>query len=549
MENYQYKYDYQDDILLKSVNGHKWFYFMDKTEEPIYNDYEKYLLDCERKLYEEAQEAWTQAEIELQNDPDYWKYQLQMYQDSMTDEEIEIVTDLAVVKNEIINPPKTKKGIKDNLVVIDSPDKYFSIGKNGRNFEPVLLSTEIDYRYLSTFYDGQIYYYYENGVYKPNAERKIRHLSQELLGNESRKSRIEEVIYWLKNQNIIDDISKINPNDGYINVKNGLLNWKTGELIEHDEERVSTIQFNVEYDPNANDPIIKNFINNVLDKDTHKTLFEMIGYFLIPIVEYEKIFLFTGTGSNGKSKLMLTILEMLGDGNVSNVKIQDLEGERSRFKIAELQNKVLNAFTDISSDALKTTGNLKAIASGESFNAERKGKDPFNFKPFAKLLFSANDLPKSYDNTDAFFRRITVFPFTRKFTDENKDTKMLEKLTTPSALSTLLNYALEGLRRLEKQGTFTYSKVIDNQVKDYQNESDIIMKFCNEFYIKSENEKDRVPCSNTYQNYRVWCHDNGLQPFSSINFNKHIQQKLNLPKEKKKVNGVTQMCWIGLKTY
>lgn len=545
--NDEYGYCPYEDILYKKVDIGRWTYLMDKEENPVYSKDELELLNYAQQLHEEVEEARVQAEIEMINDPDYWENQLEKFIDNYTDEQIEIVSDLAGKRDDVtLLPVKAKK--KDKLEIIDSLDKYFSIGENGRKFEPILLVNEIDVKYFNTFNDGQLFYYYENGAYKAGAEEEIRQLCIELLGRESRKSRVEEVIYNLRGKNRIKDHSLINPNDGYINVKNGLLNWKTGEFIEHDDERLSTIQFNVEYDPKANDPIVMNFINNVLDEDTHKALFEMIGYFLIPTVEYEKIFLFTGTGGNGKSKLMLAIIEMLGKQNVSNVKIQDLEGDRARFKIAELQNKVLNAFTDIPSDALKTTGNLKAIASGESFNAERKGKDPFNFEPFAKLLFSANELPRSYDNTDAFFRRMMVFPFTKQFTGKDKDTKILSKLTTSSALSTLFNLALEGLRRLEDQGGFTYSETIENQIKEYQEDSDIILKFWNEFYIKSDNDKERLSCSDVYEKYRSWCHGNGVQPFSSINFNKHVEQKFDTKKLKKKLDGKSQPCWIGFKT-
>lgn len=274
MENYstqyKYKYDYDYDILLKSNDGRKWFYILDKRDDqPIYNAHEKYLLNKERELYQEAQEIWIENYIKMMDDPEYWNNHFHQHEDYMDEKEKEIVLDMAGIKNKKETNVKNEINKKDNnLVVLDSVDKYFSVGENGRKFEPVLLATELDYKYFSTFYDGQLFYYYDNGVYKPYADRKIRQLSQELLGNESRKNRIEEVIYWLKNQNYIENQTVINPNDGYINVKNGLLNWKTGELIEHDCDRLSTIQFNVEYDPKANDPIVMNFINNVLDQDT-----------------------------------------------------------------------------------------------------------------------------------------------------------------------------------------------------------------------------------------------------------------------------------------
>ncbi|EKN68054.1 DUF3987 domain-containing protein [Schinkia azotoformans] len=100
MENtqteFQYKYDYDWDVLLKSKDGHKWFYYFNKKDEkPIYSDYEKQILEEERELYKEAQEAWIQLEIEKQEDPLYWENYFHQYEDFMTDEELKIVSDLA----------------------------------------------------------------------------------------------------------------------------------------------------------------------------------------------------------------------------------------------------------------------------------------------------------------------------------------------------------------------------------------------------------------------------------------------------------------------
>ncbi|MEC1786065.1 YfjI family protein [Schinkia azotoformans] len=100
MENtyaeFEYKYDHDWDILLKSKDGYKWFYIMNKNDdEPIYNDYEKHLLNKERELYHEAQEEWTKAQIEMMEDPDYWNNYYHQFEEFMTEEEKDIVLDLA----------------------------------------------------------------------------------------------------------------------------------------------------------------------------------------------------------------------------------------------------------------------------------------------------------------------------------------------------------------------------------------------------------------------------------------------------------------------
>ena len=103
-------------------------------------------------------------------------------------------------------------------------------------------------------------------------------------------------------------------------------------------------------------------------------------------------------------------------------------------------------------------------------------------------------------------------------------------MTTPSALSTLLNYALEGLRRLEQQGGFSYSQTIKDQVKTYQMESDVIMLFIDEeCQIESEASKQhesRIECKRLHAIYSAWCKQGGFKPETTTKFNKHSKKNL-----------------------
>ncbi|MFK4474175.1 P4 family phage/plasmid primase-like protein [Paenibacillus sp. RC73] len=556
-KQYRIQFEYSPYELEFSYNGGKtWWTYTD----------DKYMTDSERAYFKKEIAFFENWELEQRieeeerkaNDPEYQEWITQQYIDWLAHEEEYHRSQSNSKPTSYLDISDVFKG--DEKSAEENPPsiepnyrKYFEMNGNQKKFQPIWYGKDIIDQHMKCFFDGTFLYRYDQGVYVNDGERHLEQLSVTLLDNEFRYSRIKEARYYIEAQSYIAG-TEINLLDDYINVKNGLLNWKTGELREHTPDRRSTIQFPVLYDPMANDPVMLQFIESVLEQDTHTTLFEMIGYFLIPTLEYEKIFLFTGTGSNGKSVLIKTIEAMIGKANISKVKIQDLEGDRSRFKIAELYGKVLNCFTDIPADALNSTGNLKVLASGEGLNAEKKGKDPFNFEPFCKLLFSANELPKSSDNSDGFFRRLTVFPFTRKFTDQQKDTKLIHKLTTPSALSTLLNYALEGLRRLEQQGGFSYSQTIKDQVKTYQMESDTIMLFIDEeCEIESEASKQhesRIECKRLYAKYAAWCKQGGFKSETTTKFNKHLDAKLKdkiYRKKAKIISGNSVPCWFGIK--
>ncbi|WP_091585158.1 DUF5906 domain-containing protein [Alteribacillus bidgolensis] len=120
--------------------------------------------------------------------------------------------------------------------------------------------------------------------------------------------------------------------------------------------------------------------------------------------------------------LLYAIERFLGHENVSNVALQDLQ--HNRFKLAHLHGKLANISADLSSKLMDGSEVFKKITSGDTVNAEKKGKDSFDFIPFAKLMFSANELPPSNELGHSFFRRWVLIEFTRTFTKEERDPKL-----------------------------------------------------------------------------------------------------------------------------
>ncbi|MGD6831410.1 DNA primase family protein [Sutcliffiella halmapala] len=408
--------------------------------------------------------------------------------------------------------------------------KYFDISNGSFRFMPSWLAKDIHSSFSRFFNDGRILFRYKDGKYINDGETYFRSLSQELLMDESKRGRIEEALYWLKNETVSDEGSVLNKHDGLINVKNGLVNYKTGEIVSHTDDRISTVQFPVTYDPEANDEVVMKFLESVLPSDTIETMLELIGYCLVPTTKYEKAFMFSGTGANGKSTFVNMLSTLLGKENVSNVPLQDLEN--NRFKSAQLYGKMANIFADIAPTALDKSSVFKSIVSGDSISAEYKGKDSFDFRPFAKLIFSANELPATRDITDGFFRRWIIIPFPNQFKKNEADPNLIHKLTTPEAQSTLLNYAIQGLNRLEANGHFTESETIHNLLNDYKKESDSVSTFIEEKCdLGAWGE-----CTSTkelFEVYEKWCVQMGYQIIKKRDFNKRLEGEYKLNKTRK----------------
>jgi putative DNA primase/helicase len=139
------------------------------------------------------------------------------------------------------------------------------------------------------------------------------------------------------------------------------------------------------------------------------TVLQLFGYCLCRTAKYEKAVMCCGPGDNGKGTLIKLFQSFLGDRNVSHASIQELNNDR--FAAADLHGKLANVCADLKAERLTNTGNFKMLVSGDTIRAQRKHGQPFDFRNIAKLIFSANEIPESDDQTYAYFKRWIILLF------------------------------------------------------------------------------------------------------------------------------------------
>lgn len=331
-----------------------------------------------------------------------------------------------------------------------------------------------------------------------------------------------------------------------INLKNGLLNVVTSEVLPHTPEYLSFVQLPLVYDPNAECPKIKKFLGEILHEDDVPIIQELMGYCLYKNYPIQKAFMFLGDGSNGKSTLLSLIKAFLGAENSASIALQELCN--NKFAIASLHGKLVNVFGDLPSWALSSTGPFKMLVGGDSLYAEQKFKHPFYFVNYSKQVFSCNRLPSSKnDDSDAFFRRWQILNFPNRFERENRDERLLEKLTTPEELSGLLNWALVGLRSLLDNGCFSNDKTTDEIREEYQRKSDPVASFSKDCLMLEDGgivSKDQM-----YGAYIMFCDASKLPKLAKNvlgrELPKHIPhiKTVRMPKQ---ADGLRPMAWSGV---
>ena len=263
-----------------------------------------------------------------------------------------------------------------------------------------------------TLRDTKEILYYENGVYHPNAESMI----EEECENRVRdcNSRLcSEVINKIRRSTYVDR-NEFETIPNLVNIKNGIYDIEKSVLLPHSPRYLFRVQHPIEYKEGATSEEFIKFLETCLhdEKDRTTILEEMASIFLYNM-KLEKAFIHEGIGSNGKSTFFYVLDKLADEENTSHVSIHELT--ENRFAASRLDGKCLNTCAEISDDELNKTRNLKALVSGDPIGVEKKGKDMFTMKNFAKMFFAANKLPEINKFREAELRRFIVTHWNQKF--------------------------------------------------------------------------------------------------------------------------------------
>lgn len=195
-------------------------------------------------------------------------------------------------------------------------------------------------------------------------------------------------------------------------------------------------------------------------------LSEYVGWLFMPGLKLEKVLFLYGSGCNGKSVFVEIVEALLGKENISHESLSDLCGEYGANSRSNLAGKILNTCSDVAPNAF--AGDLfKRIASGEPISAKILYKDVTTLTDYAKMMFCLNELPKTNDTSNGFYRRFLIAPFNVQI-PKNKINPNLAKDIISHELPGIMNWVLEGRKRLIKNGAFTDSPVMSKALEEYK---------------------------------------------------------------------------------
>lgn len=401
-----------------------------------------------------------------------------------------------------------------------SENPYLLYNKDGK-------ATQINARAISDYFVncGNLFvlggeaYQYRNGVYV-EASSWVRNSIKEMVGVDHliTQPRIMEVYRLICDDTRLQkDTSELNSDKNLINFQNGVWDIEQKKLIPHDSKYLQTLQIPHpvgEYVPFPKTRLYKFFKQTELPKEDVKMLLKYMAYCLTLDYGLKTFMILCGQSNTGKSVLIRFFETLVGHENVSSLSMHELN---MRFYPAQLYNRILNSCADNSSMPLSSIDNLKKITGGDQIMHEKKGKEPFFFVPFCKLIFSFNQLPLQLEEkSNAFYKRMRIlFMNTELFLNN----EYVNDLCSEESMIEIIPYLL----RLLPVKAIPITPTSDKYVEMLRQDSDSIHAFIvAKCIVGNEYTIDK---STLYDAYCAYCLDTGREAHKKHSFMRNMRSQ------------------------
>lgn len=363
---------------------------------------------------------------------------------------------------------------------------------------------------------------YKDGIYVPGYTEIEAAMVQHIPGlNRSKRTEVLSYLEIIIRDNTPTADARI------IAFRNGLLNIENDSFTGFTPDCVMTNRIPWDYNPEAYSELTDHVMDNIScgDKQIRSLLEEMIGYCMFRRNELGKAFILTGEGSNGKSTFLNMMKRMLGKQNLS---VLDLKKLDDRFSTVMMFGKLANIGDDISDEFVMDAATFKKIVTGESIDAEQKGQPKFQFDPYVKLIFSANNIPRMGKGRDsaAIMRRLIIIPFNATFKEGQPGFVPFigDDLKSEESMEYMIQLGIKGLKKVLKVRHFTKSDKTEAELQEFEETNNPILGFFREMDGDDEMQVENQPTNEVYRWYQEYCIAANLTPMSAGEFSKQVKK-------------------------
>ena len=389
----------------------------------------------------------------------------------------------------------------------------------------------------------------KDGIWKDNGEDYLKSvLRKDLLINGHRKINcVNEIIADVKDY-LYEGKYFEEPSPYLIPFKNKIYDLKNNQFLDFSPDYfiVNKIPVNIDTE-NKSCPLIDTMFTAFVGEDFKIDLYELAAYCCLRDYPYNKFFILSGEGRNGKSTYINIITMFIGSENVSTINLKDIIS--NRFAAASLFKKLANVSVETDPLFIRNTAVIKQLTGEDLLSAEEKFEKRFQFRNYAKLIVVTNKDLKTADLTIGFGRRVKIINFEGKFVEgENADPFILDKITE-AELEGFAWICLETLKNLYKRGfVFTIQQDYKGVQGLYDDKIQALNNFLSENVMKDVTAS--IPTVEFHERFNEYLIEKNIPSISIYKLNDAMKSLGYLKKQIDiTVQGLwtTKIVWEGLK--
>ncbi|MFD7499968.1 phage/plasmid primase, P4 family [Streptomyces sp. NPDC059850] len=318
---------------------------------------------------------------------------------------------------------------------------------------------------------------------------------------------------WLDGEAADEDGSPI------VACRNGLLRVRDRELLPHSPDFFNLVSVPFAYDPNASAPTWERFLRQVWPEDPEaiRAVQEWFGYVLSGRTEQQKILLMVGPSRSGKGTIARVLKELVGKENLAG---PTLAGLGTNFGLSTLIGKPLAVISDArlsGNENSQVVERLLTISGEDTIDIDRKYREPWTGKLPTRLMVLSNELPHFGDSSGVIARRFILLNTTVSWLGK-EDPTLGRKLA--AEMPGILNWALDGLARLESTGRITEPASSREAVTTMQDTASPTSAFVRERCTTGPTCS--VPVDDLWAVWREWAEDNNVRPGTKQVFGRNL---------------------------
>lgn len=349
-------------------------------------------------------------------------------------------------------------------------------------------------------------------------------------------------------------IEKLDQNPYLICFENGVYDLKERRFRDGEPDDYVSLTTKINYRPMSKDnprfkPMI-DFLRKVLPlNDVRHYALKVLASCLVGDCSDQLFHFLTGSGGNGKSKLMFLMKEALGE-YACTLPIGMLTQKRTTYtnanpSLLKARGRRMATFDETEEGDKINLGVFKSITGGDPIEARGLFKDPIEFQFQATLFLICNDMPQVPPVGKSMWRRIRVIDFIAEFVGKDemdgsskyqylKDTKLDEKLREWA--ETFMSYLIDHYYPI-----YDEENVVENPpdevmkaCNEYRKENDFNDEFLSSAVERTGDDNDIVEITKLLSLLKDWCEVNhaGTKRIRRDDFKKYLQGRYG----KKQVN-------------